>query len=132
MNQLTGKIISIDTQDSLSLVKVAVQDTILSTIVVNKPKEVSYLKVENEVRILFKETEVVIGLKELAGISLQNQLICQVESLDKGKLLSRLGLRHPAGKLVSIITSRAVEQLGIELGTEVKALIKTNEMMLSE
>lgn len=132
MNQLSGKVLSIDTQDQLSLVRVEVRDAVLCTIIVNRPEEVPYLDIGKEVQVLFKETEVVIALPECKGISLQNQLLCEVLELQKGALLSRLSLGHPAGKLVSIITSRAIEQLGIGVGSMVKALIKTNEMMLSE
>ncbi|MCI4671273.1 MAG: TOBE domain-containing protein [Bacteroidia bacterium] len=132
MNRLKGNIHSIETKDQLSLVKVEVKESILSTIIVNRPEELDYLRKGNEVYVLFKETEVVLGLPELTGISLQNRLLCKVIDLEKGALLCRVNLNHPSGQLVSIVTRRAVEELDIQAGSQIMAFIKTNEMMLSE
>jgi molybdopterin-binding protein len=50
----------------------------------------------------------------------------------KGQLLSQLTLQFHQNVFRSLITSNAVEQLGISAGQDVIAMIKTNEIMLSE
>ena len=84
-----------------------------------------------ETSVLFKETEVTIGLNQELGVSQQNQIPGTIVTLDKGKLLARLDISSICGPIKAIITANAVEQLKLEVGTKVKALIKTNELMLS-
>ena len=55
----------------------------------------------------------------------------RITSLDKGKLLARLTMQTNAGEVISIITSNAVEQLGLAVNSEVWAMVKTNEIMLA-
>jgi len=131
MNKLQGTIYQIQSQDSLSLVKVTVDELNLTAIVIDTPQTADYLKVGQVVQVMFKETEVVIGKGDTQAISLQNQLPGQVAAIEKGSLLCKLKVSTKVGEITSIITTRAVEQLALELGSAVVAMIKTNEMMLS-
>ena len=131
MNALTGIIREITTEGELSLVKIAVQDTGFTSIVVEKPQTSAYLKAGNQVKLLFKETEVIIGHPSTDKISLQNRMLCRIVQIKKGKLLSELQLAFGKFHVRAVITSNAVDQLGLQTGKEVLALIKTNEIMLS-
>ena len=132
MNRLKGEVHSIAHHKELSLVKVQLSSDLISSIIIDGPTEGSYLQVGHPIYVLFKETEVILALPYAKGISLQNQLLCQVRAIDKGQLRCRVELIHPDGKIASIITSKAVEQLGLKPQMQVKAMIKTNEIMLSE
>ena len=132
MNILKGKIESLNVNGGLSIVKVIVGDISFSSIVIDTPKTAPYLKKGNDINIIFKETEVIIGRGLTDGISLRNKIIGQVKSIDSDKLLSKIVVKSEIGEITSIITSNAVEQLQIEVGTQVTAMIKTNELMLSE
>lgn len=131
MNILSGIIIQINTEGSLSLIKIKVQNTDLTSIVIDTPETATYLEIGNKIKILFKETEVILA-KEISGIiSLQNQLNCVVASFEKGKLLCKIILTFDTDTITSVITRTAFEQLNIQEKDEITAMIKTNEISLS-
>lgn len=132
MNILKGNIESIAVNGDLSIVRVIVAGWVFSSIVIDTPETASFLKVNNEVKIIFKETEVIIGVGDMSGISLRNKMVGTVKSIDADILLSKLTLETPMGEITSIITSNAVEQLKIKPGMEVTAMVKTNELILSK
>ena len=132
MNRLKGTIKEIETEGHLSLVRLSTASGNLSCIVIDTPESCPYLKEGREVKILFKETEVAIGLSIIKGISLQNQIAGHITQIDEGKLLARIVLDTASGSVTAIITSRASKQLQLSQGLEVLALIKTNEIMLAE
>ncbi len=131
MNNLSGQIEQISTEGNLSLVQVNCEGTMLSAIVIETPKTAPYLRVGNHVNLVFKETEVVLGKGLHHQVSMQNKLPGKVVSVESGKLLSRLVLDTTAGQIISVITTNAVSNLSLKKGSEVMAMIKTNEIMLS-
>ena len=130
MNILKGEIEKIIIQDNLSLVGIMVGNIRLSAIVIDTPESEAYLKTGNAVNVIFKETEVIIGKGKDHQVSLQNKLEGYVDSIEMGDLLCRLTLDTTVGKIVSVITKNAVDQLHLKKGSEITAMIKTNEMML--
>jgi molybdate transport system regulatory protein len=132
MNILKGNIESIAVNGDLSIVRVKTGDSVFSSIVIDTPETASFLKVKNEVKIIFKETEVIIGVGDMSGISLRNKMVGTVKRIDADILLSKLTLETAMGTITSIITSNAVEQLKIKPGMEVIAMVKTNELILSK
>jgi molybdate transport system regulatory protein len=132
MNILKGYIESIKVNGDLSIVKVDVAGFIFSTIVIDTPQTASFLKVKNDVKIIFKETEVIVGVGDMSGISLRNKMVGTVTRIDADILLSKLTMKTEIGEISSIITSNAVKQLKIKLGMEVTAMVKTNEIILSK
>lgn len=132
MNILKGKISSIKVNGDLSIVKVDLGHTIFSTVLIDTPDTADYLKLDNEVKVIFKETEVILGVGDMSGISLRNKLVGVVSSIESDKLLSKVTIMTDLGPITSIITSNAVTQLKIVDGLEVSAMIKTNELMLSK
>jgi molybdate transport system regulatory protein len=132
MNILEGYIEGIKVNGDLSIVKVNVAGSIFSTIVIDTPETAPYLKLKNKVKVIFKETEVIIGVGDMSGISLRNKITGTVIRIDHDILLSKLTMKTVMGDITSIITSNAVEQLKITLGMEVTAMIKTNELILSK
>lgn len=132
MNILQGSIQEIEVNGDLSIVRVLVGDNLFSTIVIDTPETAGFLHVGNEVKVIFKETEVIIGVGDMSGISLRNKLTGKVLQIDSDKLLSKLRLETEVGEITSIITANAVRQLQIVKGMQVTAMIKTNEILLSE
>lgn len=108
-----------------------VSDIAFTSIVIETPETADYLKLGAPVKVMFKETEVIIG-KSGADISLQNQIPVKVVAIEQGQLLSQLNLQYQGYHLCSIITTNAVKKLQLKPGVEVIAMIKTNEIMLSE
>ena len=132
MNSLKGEIEQIDISGNLSLVGIKVGDCQFKSIVVETPESVDYLRVGGAVDVLFKETEVIIGIGDNMQISLRNKMISTITSIEKGKLLAKLVLQTNAGEVISIITSNAVENLNLKEGLQVMAMVKTNEILLAK
>ncbi len=131
MNILKGNTSEIQSFEGISLVKVKSHDFIFSSIVLDTPDSADYLKESQAVKIIFKETEVIISKDLNPKISVQNQIPCIVKSVKKGIILSQINLLADQQNIQSIITSNACEQLNLKENDNVIALIKTNEVSLS-
>ena len=131
MNIPNGIISQIQSHEGISLVRVKSNDVTFSTIVLDTPETSDYLKIENPVKIIFKETEVVISKDLNPNISTQNKLLCRIESIHKGVILCQINLVHEQQVIKSIITRNACEELDLKENDMVLALIKTNEVSLS-
>lgn len=132
MNILKGKISSIKVNGDLSIVKVDLGGVIFSTIVIDTPDTADYLILDKEVKVIFKETEVILGVGDMSGISLRNKLEGIVHRIESDELLSKVTIKTDLGLITSIITSNAVKQLGIVNDLKLTAMIKTNELLLSK
>ena len=131
MNSLVGEISNIKSDEHFSIVEMMVDENIFKSIIIETPETVPFLKTGNKINILFKESEVSIA-KELKGmLSLQNKIPCIIKEIEKGKLLSKIILDFNSKKIVSVITTGAVEQLELKENDDVLALIKTNEVILA-
>lgn len=131
MNVLKGIIAEIQSHEGISLVKVKSNTNIFSSIVLDTPNTADYLQENKAVKIIFKETEVIISKDLNPSISVQNQIACRIENIKKGVILSQLTLSIGEEKIQSIITSNACEQLDLKENQNVMALIKTNEVSLA-
>ncbi|WP_411028826.1 TOBE domain-containing protein [Spongiimicrobium sp. 3-5] len=133
MNRLQGNIADIETSGNLSVVSVTINDQVLlKAIVVETPETATYLRMSNQVSVLFKETEVILGTGENHTISVQNKIRGSIINIDKGTLLSKVRLNTVAGEITAIVSTAAVIELNLKLQLNVTAIIKLNEMMLSE
>lgn len=130
MNILKGQIETVKERNNLSLVSIKVGQIRLSSIVIDTLDTAPYLKPGNNVSVIFKETEVIIGKGKDHKVSLQNKFEGHVESIETGDLLSKLSLSTKVGKIISVITTNAVDQLQLKKGSEITAMVKTNEIML--
>lgn len=131
MNSINGKITAIKTSGSLSIVEVLSGENLFKTIVIDTSETASYLQIGNSVKIIFKETEVAIGVGDVSNISLQNKISGSIQKLELGDLQAKITLNTKVGEIKSIITTAAVHQLELKEKMEVTALIKTNEVMLT-
>ena len=132
MNILKGTIEKLTISGSLTLIGIKVDAIDMSAIVIDTPKTAPYLKIGNTITVVFKETEVIIGQGNTDEISLRNKFKGTIEILESKELLSKLTINTNVGKISSIITTNAVKQLKLELGTTVTAMVKTNEILISE
>jgi molybdate transport system regulatory protein len=133
MNSLKGHIKEVQVNGSLSLVTVALSDeTLFKAVIIETPETASYLRAGHLVKVLFKETEVVIGKDITHLISLQNQIKGKIKRIERGLLLSNIVINTPVGDISSIITTNAADQLSLKEELTVCAMVKTNEIMLSE
>ena len=131
MNSLKGKITKVEVSGKMSLVSITVGALNFKSIVIETPESVNYLIEGGEILVLFKETEVIIGLGENLPISLRNKMPGKITNMEVGKLLARLSIATSEGEIVSLITANAVNSLDLRIGSEVMAMVKTNEILLS-
>jgi molybdate transport system regulatory protein len=131
MNSLRGNITKVEVSGNMSLVSIRVGKLEFKSIVIETPNTVDYLIEGGEIMLLFKETEVIIGKGENLNISLRNKMPGKVIELEIGALLAKLIIETEVGPVISLITANAVENLEINLGSAVVAMVKTNEILLS-
>lgn len=132
MNKLEGTIENITTSESLSIIYVKVNDLKITAIVIDTPETNNLLKIGNTLNVVFKETEVIIGKGIHHQISMQNKFIGIISAVESKELLSKVSISTSIGTINSIITTNAVKQLELNIGSEVTAMIKTNEILLTE
>ncbi len=132
MNELTGVIESITTEEHISLVVVKAAGTEWYTLVIDTPETTDYLQQGKSVALVFKESAVSIGKKITGLFSIRNRIPCLVSGIQSGSVLSTVSLRHNEQTLVSVITTNAVKDLALQTGDEVEALIKTTDIALMQ
>jgi len=130
MNKLYGEISDITSHEGISLVKIKTAQATMGTVVIDTPQSCDYLKIDKKITVAFKETEVAIALKDLGPISLSNQLTCKITHIENGKILAKISLTCKDAKITSIITTNSSKRLGLEVGLDIIALIKANEISL--
>ncbi len=131
MNKLHGHITKISKVDDLSLIEIDVEGYMFKSIIIDDIDKPNYNN-GDDIDVFFKETEVIISTNLNVPISMQNQLICKVKSIKKGRLLSEMKLDFNSIDLIAIITTNSLMRLKVIVGDEVLALIKTNQVMLSK
>ncbi|MEZ7496299.1 TOBE domain-containing protein [Leeuwenhoekiella aequorea] len=131
MNNFEGFIKTVHVNGNLSIVDIEVtSDILMKAIIIDTPETASYLKSNANVSILFKETEVIIGLGDQSGNSLQNKIPAIITCVEIGNLLCKLDLKSDAGVFTAIISAAAAAALNLKVEDEVTAMIKLNEVML--
>ena len=130
MNKLKGFISNVSTSGNISIVEVNIQSEKIFSIIIGNKEE--FLKIGNEVYVIFKETEVSIAKDFKGEISLQNRLNCKILKIKKGKLLTEIIMQWKNEKIKSIITTKSAERLSLREGDNITAFIKTNEVSLME
>jgi molybdate transport system regulatory protein len=132
MNSLRGRIISIESNDHVSLVDVDVNGDTFTATLLETPEDAPYLRLGNAVDVLFKETEVSLA-KGLSGlISLRNRVKTTVKLVRSGVILSEVVMDYRGNTISSIITTRSIARMAIKAGDQVEALVKANEVTLIE
>lgn len=101
-----------------------------SALIIESVSQPDWLFPGNAVDLVFKETEVSMA-KGLSGIiSTRNRIKGKVLNIQCGELLSTITFQFKQYTLVSAITTRSANLLQIEIGDEIEALVKANEVSL--
>ncbi len=132
MNKIKGVITAVESSPNISLVDIEAYGKRFSSLIIDTPANAAYLTPGKEVYVLFKESEVSIAKGRTGLISMNNVLEVTVSKLSKGDVLARLELDFAGVPVVSVITTRSAERLGLQVGDKVEALVKSNEITLME
>ena len=130
MNKLQGKIMNIESSEHISIVDIDVEGDLFSTVIIETPETADYLRIEEEVFMLFKETEVSIGKALSGGLSLRNRLKSKIKTIEKGTVLTKITLDYKGKDIISVITTRSTNKLDLKVGDEVQGLVKANEVII--
>ena len=132
MNEIDAKITNIEVVDSISLIELEQNNQKFKTVVINSSDNHVDYEIDQKVRLIFKETEVILGKGDFDSISLQNRIPSKIKDIESGKILSKIYLSSDVGDFCSIITSKSVSRLNLVSDSNVTAMIKTNELMISK
>lgn len=130
MNKIPGTITQIQQSGAILLVDIDVDGHQFSALLIQSATPPDWLLAGNPIDVVFKETEVSIA-KDLSGIiSMRNRMKCTVLQIERGELLSKIDLKFQNFLISSAITTRSVDALELNIGDEVEALVKANEVAL--
>lgn len=133
MNTLSGTISNIKSTDHLSYVTIDLgKDVSISTIILETPGTLSYLSLKKNVRVLFKETEVILSRAKFDSTSLENSFNGVIKKIDCGDVLTRIECETEFGNVCSIITAAVFDKLKMAVGYPIVVSINSSEIMLSE
>lgn len=127
MNKLPATIASVRHEDSLYFLELEAESIRLGMLLFDlKPAFV----VGSRVNVLFKESEVALGVDLSGELSFSNRFPARVTAIRRGEILAEITLRCAAGELASIVTMRAVERMGLAEGCAVTAMVKASQISL--
>jgi molybdopterin-binding protein len=65
------------------------------------------------------------------ALSARNQIAAKVTEITKGEAIANVALDVNGQRLVASITVEAAEELGLEVGSEVTAVIKASDVIIA-
>jgi molybdate transport system regulatory protein len=132
MNRFFGTVSDLESEGEFSLVGIDVAGMRLASIVLETAASSAYLAPGNPVTVLFKESEVSLGVGPEPRVSIRNRLPCEVVTVTEGGILAHVVLACAGSRMHSIISARAAREMGLGPGMPVYALIKATDVALAE
>ncbi|MFK0227339.1 molybdopterin-binding protein [Streptomyces sp. NPDC090303] len=131
-NQLPGTVTAVTAGEAMASVKVRLDggQDITAAITLDAVKDLG-LAEGSAVKALVKSTEVALATGPVEGISIRNQLPGSVTDVSTGGAMGSVKVSVAGGELTAAITKDAVEDLGLNAGSSVVALIKSTEISLA-
>ena len=68
----------------------------------------------------------------IQAINARNQFKGKVKAIILGPVVSEVEVETPSGIVTSVITTRSVKELELQVGTEVLALVKSTEVSIAK
>ncbi|MCB5186691.1 TOBE domain-containing protein [Methylobacillus caricis] len=66
------------------------------------------------------------------AINVRNQFRGRIKEIVVGPVVSEVDVETPVGIVTSVITTRSINELNLQVGTEVLALIKATEVSIAK
>jgi len=67
----------------------------------------------------------------IIAINVRNQFKGRIKEIIEGSVVSEVDVETPSGIITAVITTRSVKELGLVVGSEVVALIKSTEVSIA-
>ncbi|GHH65680.1 molybdenum-binding protein [Kitasatospora indigofera] len=131
-NQIPGTVTSVTRGEAMATVRARLTggQEITAAITLEAVRELG-LAEGRAVRTLIKSTEVALATGPVEGISIRNQLAGTVSDIATGGAMAAVKVTVGGGELTAAITKDAVEDLGLAVGSQVVALVKSTEVSLA-
>ncbi|MFD7985342.1 molybdopterin-binding protein [Kitasatospora indigofera] len=131
-NQIPGTVTSVTRGEAMATVRARLTggQEITAAITLEAVRELG-LAEGSAVRTLIKSTEVALATGPVEGISIRNQLAGTVSDIATGGAMAAVKVTVGGGELTAAITKDAVEDLGLAVGSQVVALVKSTEVSLA-
>lgn len=68
----------------------------------------------------------------IQAINVRNQFRGKVKTIIRGSVVSEVDIDTPGGIVTSVITTRSVDDLGLKVGSDVVALVKSTEVSIAK
>ena len=68
----------------------------------------------------------------IAAINTRNQFMGKVSEIVTGPVVSEVVVETPFGLVTSVITTRSIQDLGLAVGADVVALVKSTEVAIAK
>ncbi|MEU9589146.1 molybdopterin-binding protein [Streptomyces sp. NPDC048219] len=131
-NQLPGTVTGVTPGEAMATVGVRLtggQD--LTAAITREAADDLGLSAGTAVRALVKSTEVALSTGRTDGLSIRNRLPGTVTRLTLGEAMAVVHITMEDAELTAVITKESAEDLGLFVGSDVIALIKSTEVALA-
>ncbi|MFC4504669.1 MULTISPECIES: TOBE domain-containing protein [Streptomyces] len=130
-NQLPGTVTAVHPGEVMAAVKVHLDggQDLMAAITLEAAQQLA-LTAGTAVRALVKSTEVSLATGPVDGLSIRNRLPGAITGLVTGEVMASVKISVPGGELTAVITKDAAIDLGLFVGSDVIALIKSTEVSL--
>lgn len=129
MNKFNAKIVNIESEGMLHIVKFEFGDILMSMMSLELGSDVG---AGVEVVLSVKSTYIALA-KEFDGlVSYASQIPATITDIDRGKLLGVVELDAFGYRLESIITRESMDRMNLSVGEVVTMLIKASELSIVE
>jgi molybdopterin-binding protein len=130
VNTLDAQIVRVTSSGQTSLVEAGVDGVRFSAVVLETAASAPYLREGHAIALLFKETELLLTRDGAAGTSAGNAFRCRVVSVTRGAVLSSAALDFGGRALASVLTTAALDALGVGAGDEITAFVSPFELSI--
>ncbi|KAB1140453.1 adenylate kinase [Streptomyces luteolifulvus] len=131
-NQLPGTVTEVRPGEVMATVRIRLDggQDLVAAITVEAVEQLG-LTPGTSVRALVKSTEISLATSAIEGLSIRNRLPGTIVRLGLGGAMASVKVSVPGGELTAVITKDAAEDLGLFVGSDVIALIKSTEVALA-
>ena len=129
MSQLVATIKKINSVDNLNIVEFDFNGLTLKMMSLDLNDDV---KIGKKVELSVKPSNISIAKNLIGEISLSNQIVATIQSLENGQLLTSVILKINDTILESIITIDSSKRMNLQIGEVVTILIKASNLSIEE
>ena len=129
MSQLVATIKKINSIDNLNIVEFDFHGLTLKMMSLDLNDDV---KIGKKVELSVKPSNISIAKNLIGEISLSNQIVATIQSLENGQLLTSVILKINDTILESIITVDSSKRMNLQIGESVTILIKASNLSIAE